>query len=682
MERQHQGESWQENESGLLRLLLEHVQCGVVACDANGALSLFNGVARKLHGLPKQAIAAEERALPAKEWARRYHLYQPDGETLMEQADVPLYRAYCGERVVDAVMVIRAVGLPPRTVQTSGQAFYDAHGTKLGAVVTMLDISARKAAEAELQRAQENLEQRVQQRTVELARANSALRQSEDKWRLLVDTIPQLAWMARPDGSIFWYNRPWYEYTGTKPQRVEGWGWQSVVDPEVLPALMERWKASLASGEVFDAVASIRGADEIYRPFLSRANPLRDREGQVLFWFGTCTDIAAQIEIEEALRDTDRRKDEFLATLAHELRNPLAPLRNAIEILKMPGIDAQTVQDSRDLMERQVQHLVRLVDDLLDVSRVMRGKIELRKEAVSLATIVSRAVETAKPLIDALDHELELSLPPEPLVLDADPIRLAQVIGNLLTNSAKYTEPGGRIWLSIVRDGEQAVVSVRDNGIGIAAETLPHIFSLFVQVDHAAMRSQGGLGIGLTLVQNLVEMHGGQVRAQSDGLGAGCEVQVRLPLLTQPPELPNAEKSLPQPTGSVAACHRLLVVDDNQDAANTLAMLLGMQGHDVQVAHNGHSALELAAAHHPAMIFLDIGMPGMDGYQVARQIRQIPALKSVVLTALTGWGQQEDRRRSAEAGFDHHLVKPPEPQVVEMLLANLTTTIKDEYADE
>ena len=277
---------------------------------------------------------------------------------------------------------------------------------------------------------------------------------------------------------------------------------------------------------------------------------------------------------------------------------------------------------------------------------------------------------------------MELTLPPEPLVLDADPIRLAQVVGNLLTNSAKYTEPGGRIWLSIVRDGDQAVVSVRDNGIGIAPETLPHIFSLFVQVDHAAIRSQGGLGIGLTLVQNLVEMHGGQVRAQSDGLGAGCEVQVRLPLLTQLPALPRAEKSPTQPSGSGAARHRLLVVDDNQDAANTLAMLLGMQGHDVQVAHNGHAALEIAAAHRPAMIFLDIGMPGMDGYQVARQVRQIPALKSVVLTALTGWGQQEDRRRSAEAGFDHHLVKPPEPQVVEGLLANLTTEIKDENRDE
>lgn len=669
---QHHGESWQQNDSELLRLLLENVQCGVVACDASGALNLFNGVARELHGLPRQPITAAERAIPAKDWPRHFHLYRPDGQTLMEPAEVPLYRAFCGEPVVDVEMVIRPPGLPPRTVQSSGQVFYDASGHQLGAVVSMQDISARKAAEADLQRAQENLEQRVQQRTMELARVNSALRQSEDKWRLLVDTIPQLAWMARPDGSIFWYNRRWYEYTGTKPQRVEGWGWQSVVDPECLPMVMERWKASLASGTAFDTVVSIKGADQTYRPFLSRANPLRDREGRVLFWFGTCTDIAAQIEIEEALRDADRRKDEFLATLAHELRNPLAPLRNTLEILKMPGLDAQTVRDSRDLMERQVQHLVRLVDDLLDVSRVMRGKIELRKEPVSLATIVSRAVETAKPLIDALGHRLELLVPPEPVVLDADPIRLAQVIGNLLTNAAKYTEPGGRIELSVVRDGDHAVVRVRDNGIGIDAETLPHIFALFVQVDHAATRSQGGLGIGLTLVQNLVEMHGGQVQAFSDGLGTGCEVVVRLPVLTQPVQLPLEEPSSRRQS-LAAASRRLLVVDDNRDAANTLAMWLRMQGHDVQVAHSGDFAIQLAEVHRPEMIFLDIGMPGMDGYEVARQIRQMPGLSAVVLTALTGWGQLEDRRRSAAAGFDHHLVKPPEPKVVERLLANLAT---------
>lgn len=667
---QRQGESW-ENEGGLLRLLLDNVQCGVIACDANGALSLFNDVARELHGLPKQPLTAAEQTVSAKDWPRHFHLYAPDGKTLMQPDDVPLYRALRGERVIDAEMVIRPPGLPPRTVHVSGQPFYAVDGNQLGAVVSLQDISARKAAEAELQRAQENLEQRVQQRTIELARANTALRQSEDKWRLLVDTIPQLAWMARPDGSIFWYNRPWYEYTGTKPQRVEGWGWQSVINPETLPTMLERWKESLANGTVFEAVVSIRGADQVCRPFLSRANPLRDRDGQVMFWFGTCTDITSQIEIEEALRDNDRRKDEFLATLAHELRNPLAPLRNALEILKLDGLDAQLVRDTRDLMERQVQQLVRLVDDLLDVSRVMRGKIELRKETVNLATIVSRAVETAKPLIDAHGHHLELSLPPEPVVLDADPIRLAQVIGNLLTNSAKYTERGGRIELSVSREQDQVTVSVRDNGIGIAPEILPHIFSLFVQVDHATTRSQGGLGIGLTLVQNLVEMHGGQVRAISAGLGTGCEVQIQLPVLAQRPEVADSLPSQASSSRAAGIKHRLLVVDDNQDAANTLAMLLRMQGHDVKVAHNGPAALELAASHCPDLVFLDIGMPGMDGYEVARRMRRIPGLESVVLAALTGWGQQEDRRRSAAAGFDHHLVKPPEPQAVELLLTSL-----------
>ena len=255
--------------------------------------------------------------------------------------------------------------------------------------------------------------------------------------------------MARPDGHIFWYNRRWYEYTGTTPEQMEGWGWQSVHDPEVLPKVLERWKASIASGEPFDMVFPLKGADDKFRPFLTRVNPLRDEDGRVLYWFGTNTDISEIKEMEEALREADRRKDEFLATLAHELRNPLAPIRNSLQILKMPRVDAATVERSREMMERQVHHLVRLVDDLLDVSRVMRGKIELRKERVELATVVARAVETAQPLIEAQGHELDIvRLPPESLLLDADPVRLAQVVGNLLTNAAKYTEPNGRIWLT------------------------------------------------------------------------------------------------------------------------------------------------------------------------------------------------------------------------------------------
>jgi PAS domain S-box-containing protein len=391
------------------------------------------------------------------------------------------------------------------------------------------------------------------------------------------------------------------------------------------------------------------------------------------------TDLAhrAEVAVEntrlyQALRETDRRKDEFLATLAHELRNPLAPIRNALQILKMPRVDAATVGRSRDMMERQVEHLVRLVDDLMDVSRVMRGKIELRRERVELAAIVARAVETVQPLVDAQGHQLTVRLPADSLPLDADPVRLAQVVGNLLTNAAKYTEPGGRIWLTADRVGGTAVLRVRDTGIGIAPQMLPRIFELFVQVDHASTKAQGGLGIGLTLVKNLVEMHNGTVEARSEGLAQGSEFVVKLPLVAQEVGSDQGgetgQQAIPPPASSG---HRLMVVDDNQDAADSLAMLLRLQGHEVRVAFSGVAALEITKGYTPDVVFLDIGMPGMDGYEVARRLRQQPGLEDVVLAALTGWGQKEDRRRTAEAGFNHHLVKPPEPKAVEGVLAFL-----------
>jgi signal transduction histidine kinase/ActR/RegA family two-component response regulator len=371
------------------------------------------------------------------------------------------------------------------------------------------------------------------------------------------------------------------------------------------------------------------------------------------------------------LREADRRKDEFLATLAHELRNPLAPIRNALQILKMPRVDAATGEQVREVLERQVDQLVRLVDDLLDVSRVMRGKIELRKEPIELASIIARGVETAMPLIEAQGHELSVAVPPDSLMLEADPVRLSQVIGNLLTNAAKYTEPNGRIWLSAECDGGHVSLRIRDNGIGIAPDMLPHVFDLFVQLDEAATKSQGGLGIGLTLVKNLIEMHGGSVEAKSAGLGKGSEFIVSLPLSNIERRIESGDNGDGLQLEGFSSGHRLLVVDDNEDAANSLALLLRLKGHDVEVAHHGLAALQIADSYRPDMIFLDIGMPGMDGYEVARRLRQHPELKNVMLAALTGWGQQEDRRRSAEAGFDHHLVKPPEPKVVDSLLGDL-----------
>jgi PAS domain S-box-containing protein len=380
-------------------------------------------------------------------------------------------------------------------------------------------------------------------------------------------------------------------------------------------------------------------------------------------------DITERKHIEEQLREADRRKDEFLATLAHELRNPLAPLRNAAQLLKLPQLDSATVERSREIMERQVQHLVRLVDDLLDVSRVMRGKIVLRKESIDLASIVARAVETVQPLIDAQAHTLKIELPSEPLPLEADPVRLTQVVGNLLTNAAKYTEAGGCITLTAVRDGDTAVLRVRDTGIGIAAEMLPKIFDLFIQVEPGASQSQGGLGIGLTLVKNLLAMHQGTIEAASAGLGQGSEFVVRLPLVAAvapPQEKAIGVEKRPRPPG-----RRVLVVDDNVDAADSLALMLKMMGNEVHVARDGLAAVEEAAEFRPDLILLDIGMPKLNGYEACRRIRAQPSCRNAVIVALTGWGQEEDRRRSQDAGFNDHLVKPVEPGALQKLLAEL-----------
>ncbi|HUS24865.1 MAG TPA: PAS domain S-box protein [Candidatus Binatia bacterium] len=496
-------------------------------------------------------------------------------------------------------------------------------------------------------------------------RAGLALRDSEEKFRLLAETLPQLAWMARPDGHIFWYNRRWYDYTGTHPADMEGWGWRAVHDPALLPQVMETWQRSLATGEPFEMVFPLRGADGVFRPFLTRTNPLRDASGAILYWFGTNTDISEMKRMEQALIEADRRKDEFLATLAHELRNPLAPIRNALQILALPGVEAPTQLHAREVMERQVHHLTRLVDDLLDVSRVMRGKIELRREPVALATLVARAIETVQPLIDRQHHALDVRLGSDALHVDGDPERLVQVIANLLTNSAKYTPAGGRIAIEARAERGQIVLGVRDNGIGISPDVLPRVFELFVQGGQNSVRAASGLGVGLTLVKSIVEMHGGSVEAHSDGSGQGTLVSVRLPLVAAPVARISAAGAARLPAGSAV---RTLVVDDNRDAADTLGALLRQQGHDVAVAYDGPAALEAARAHPPALVLLDIGMPGMDGYEVARRLRAMPGMERAIIAALTGWGQERDVQRSVQAGFDRHLVKPPKPGLIEQLI--------------
>ncbi len=373
----------------------------------------------------------------------------------------------------------------------------------------------------------------------------------------------------------------------------------------------------------------------------------------------------------EALREADRRKDEFLAMLAHELRNPLAPIRTAADRLRLKVPHGSELHAVIDVVDRQTGHLVRLVDDLMDVSRITRGKITLHKSRTDLNPVVAQAVETARPLIDARRHDLSYTPPQEPVTVEADTTRLTQALSNILSNAAKYTENGGRIWLTSERDGGEAVVRVRDTGIGIAPEMLPKIFDLFAQANRSLDRSQGGLGIGLTVAKRLVEMHGGSLTAHSAGEGQGSEFVIRLPLVKEPgADAEGVRQVRGEPTGQ--APRRILLVDDLVEVAEDMACLLREAfGHEVRTAHDGPTALRLAADFRPDLVLLDIGLPGMNGCEVARRLRQQPGLGDAVLVALTGWGQEEDRRKTKEVGFDHHLVKPVGLKELEPLLASL-----------
>jgi signal transduction histidine kinase/CheY-like chemotaxis protein len=383
-------------------------------------------------------------------------------------------------------------------------------------------------------------------------------------------------------------------------------------------------------------------------------------------------DIIERRRGEEALRDADRRKDEFLATLAHELRSPLAPIRNAVQIFKAKDPPDPELQWGRGVIDRQVQIMARLLEDLLDVSRISRNRLELRQERVELAAVVEAALETSRPVIEAGDHELTVTLPPAPIHFQADPLRLAQVFANLLTNAAKYTEEGGRILLTAERQGSDVVVAVKDSGIGIAAEMLPRVFEIFSQSERALTRSQGGLGIGLSLTKGLVELHGGSIEARSDGLGQGSEFTVRLPIAV---DLPFREADRPGEDDEqqlVTKC-RILIVDDNRDSADSLAMLLRIMGNEVGTAYDGEQAVAAAEEQRPEVVLLDIGMPKLNGYDACRRIREQPWGREMLLIALTGWGQEEDRRRTDEAGFNQHLVKPVDPAVLRKLLASLSS---------
>jgi PAS domain S-box-containing protein len=372
---------------------------------------------------------------------------------------------------------------------------------------------------------------------------------------------------------------------------------------------------------------------------------------------------------EEALRDADRRKDEFLALLAHELRNPLAPIRYTLAANRKSGRTPEQRKRAEEIIERQVTHMSRLLDDLLDVSRITRSTLELKKSPIELTSVVGSAIETARPVLDSKRHNLSLDLPKHAVRLEADAVRLSQVFSNLLINAAKYTDPGGQIQLRAAREGSEIVVAVRDNGIGISADMMPRLFAMFSQAQTALGRSEGGLGIGLSLVRGLVTLHGGSVEARSDGLGCGSEFTVRLPAGPRVEEPADIEEEADAPVAGAGM--KILVVDDNRDAADTCAALLELSGHHVQTAYTGRRALELAETFRPHALLMDIGLPDFDGYQLAAKVRAAPWGRAIILIAVTGWGQEEDRRRALDAGCDHHLTKPIAAETVESLLQSL-----------
>ncbi len=376
---------------------------------------------------------------------------------------------------------------------------------------------------------------------------------------------------------------------------------------------------------------------------------------------------------EQALKHADRRKNEFLATLAHELRNPLAPIRNGLELLRLASGDPNTIAQAREMMERQLDQMVRLVDDLLDISRISNGKLELRKENIELSRIIHQAVESVRPMFDAANQAFATALPVEPIYLEADFARIAQVFANLLTNASKFTHANGHIWLTVTRDEGTVKISVKDDGIGIPVEKQGQVFDMFSQIEQPVENSQKGLGIGLSLVQRLVEMHKGVVEIKSDGFGTGCEFTVCLPIL-QEVVLPTANPKSNET--SIANPLRVLVVDDNRDAVKSLAMVLKLTGHKVETAYDGREAVDAAAMFKPDVVLLDLGLPKINGYEACRQIRDQEWGRNIKIIAVTGWGQDDDRKKTNDADFDRHLVKPVKPAVLLELLAELQTSSK------
>lgn len=533
----------------------------------------------------------------------------------------------------------------------------------LSALVVAALSQQHQDALRSLQAANDRLEQRVEERT-------RALRQSDQRFHALADSVPVIVWVTDAAGRMEFVNREFEAFFGVTEAQVRDDGWQQVVHPDDVRGYTETAREALRAKREFQHTARVRRADGAWRYVASRGVPRRAADGRFLGLVGVSLDMTARREHEQALAEASRQKDEFLAMLAHELRNPLAPVRNAVELLRFAGRGDAGVEHARAIIERQIAHMVRLVDDLMDVARVSRGKITLERVPVHLGAVVQQAVETHRSFIDARGHRVVTTLPDDVLCVTGDFTRLAQAVGNLVNNAAKYSEHGSDIAITVARgvlDGRAvARIHVRDNGRGIDPAAMGSLFEMFYQADNTLDRAEGGLGVGLALVRRLAELHGGTVTAASAGRELGSEFVLTLPLAACSQ---GADSAVPPAAASPpAARRRVLVVDDNRDAADSMAALLRADGHDVLTAYDGQRAVELALHVRPSVVLLDIGLPSLDGYAACRAMRHA-GLHDTLVVALTGYGQAEDLRSTADAGFDAHCVKPVDLGLVRSLLA-------------
>ena len=499
-----------------------------------------------------------------------------------------------------------------------------------------------------------------------------ALENSEKLYRAIGESINYGVWVSDAEGRNIYTSDSLLKLVGLTQAQAAEFGWSEILHPDDVEDTMKAWKETARTGTTWYREHRMLGQDGRYHSILAQGLPIRDEAGRIQRWAGINLDISRLKNTERALLEADRRKDEFLATLAHELRNPLAPIRNAVRILDSDAADERQRKWGREVIARQVYRMSLLLDDLLDVSRITRGQLELKKDYVELKSLVGVAVETARPLMDAKQHRLTVSLPNETVNLEADPLRLSQVIGNLLTNAAKYTDPEGNIALSARLQNAELVISIKDDGIGLSPEVIPGLFTMFSQVDSAVDRAEGGLGIGLALVKGLVALHGGRVEVKSEGIGRGSEFIVHLPhRVLAPAGAVVADENDGAANAKTMRRGRVLVVDDNRDAAESLSLVLGFAGYEVLTAFSGADALEIGARERPQAALIDIGMPGMSGHEVARRVRLEAWGKHAVLVALTGWGQDQDKQAAIAAGFNDHMTKPVDPVDVERLLDEL-----------